>query len=371
MHEAFLSCGIDSCIIEIESDGGAALIKELMDDPPEFTLTFNMFSGGPGQPFLCDLVKVPHVSLFVDSAHLYMEALTCRYNISCFVDRSGVDLFRDLGNTNTLFVPHGVDRNLAPDPNLKRIYDVVLPASFIDYEKIRSEWKATYPEKFCRMLDSTLELAQLNPEIPYYRTFFKILEKYCAENPNEDVRKLIPQNALTDIELYLRGKERVDLLKAIKDVKIDIFGSGTKEEWKKYLGERPEVTIHDPVEYEEVLQIMKQSKIVLSSCSWIKYGGHERIFSGFACGAMVVIGENAYLKKFFKEGESIAYYNAKTISGIGETVKKYLADEGLRERVAAEGRRIVMGAHTWRHRAEQLLREVPPLLEKILTDNKA
>jgi len=43
--------------------------------------------------------------------------------------------------------------------------------------------------------------------------------------------------------------------------------------WENYFGDSyPNVTVHDPLPYEEVIEIMKKSKIVLNSWPWSKNG---------------------------------------------------------------------------------------------------
>jgi spore maturation protein CgeB len=110
---------------------------------------------------------------------------------------------------------------------------------------------------------------------------------------------------------------------------------------------------------------MKHSQIVLNSCPWISYGGHERIFSGLACGALVITNENPFLHEEFKDGESIAFYQHGRWDKANHRVNEYLENVAKRNQVVKKGREIVMSRHTWDHRAAKLLKELPALLKKV------
>jgi len=171
---------------------------------------------------------------------------------------------------------------------------------------------------------------------------------------------------LDQIEMYIRGKDRFELINAIKDAKVDLFGSADGQaSWMKCLGNKRNIVFHDPVPFEQALAIIKHSKIILNSCPWIKNGGHERIFAGMALGALVITNENFYMREQFKDGESIVFYQHKKWDKVNRRVNEYLESDGKREKVVEEGRKIVQEKHTWNQRAEQLCKDLPPLLEGI------
>ena len=166
--------------------------------------------------------------------------------------------------------------------------------------------------------------------------------------------------------MYIRGKDRVELVKAIDEAKVDIFGSAESlTGWKKYLGKKRNIAIHDPVPFEQAIDIMKHSKIVLNSCPWIKNGAHERLFTALACGALPITNENIYLREQFQDGKSIVFYRPNHWDKANHRINEYLANSAKREQVAEHGRNIVMKAHTWDNRAAELIKELPPILKKV------
>nr|HEV8050933.1 glycosyltransferase [Parachlamydiaceae bacterium] len=307
-----------------------------------------------------------HIACLVDSPNSYLSLTRSASTLITCVDRNSVDFFKGTGFSKVLFMPHGVDRSLAPDASGVREYDVVMLASCIDYELIYASWKSKYSAPLRKAMEETAENALKDISKPYYQVFVEALDKQVQLQSGIDPQTIDFIEILDEIEMYIRGKDRVELIRSIKEAKIDIFGSGDETGgWDKYVGDMPNVVLHDPVPFEQALAIMKHSKIVLNSCPWISYGGHERIFSGLACGALVITNENAFLKEEFKDGESIVFYQHGNWEKANHRVNEYLENSPKRDQVALNGRDIVMARHTWDNRAAQLVQELPALLDSL------
>lgn len=365
MYEALVRCGVKARLLEAKRDDPGSFLKILFADPPECTLSFNGLLPDDQGRFFSDMIRIPHVACLVDSPNSFLPLIKSNYTIITTVDRSSVDFFKGLGFDEALFLPHAVEKELHADPKDARDYDVVVLASCIDYEGIRRSWKKKFSVPLIRAMDETAEIALDDSTKPYYQIFAEALDRQISGQTGIDPRKVDFVSVLDEVEMYIRGKDRVDLVKSINDAKVDIFGAGEEGGWKKYLDNKRNVRIHDPVPFEQALAIMKHTKIILNSCPWIHYGGHERIFSGIACGALVITNENEYLKQQFIDGESIVFYRHGHMNKANYRVNEYLENSAKRERVVQKGREIVMNADTWDQRAEQLLKELPPLLKKM------
>ncbi|MBA2727978.1 MAG: glycosyltransferase family 1 protein, partial [Parachlamydiaceae bacterium] len=198
-------------------------------------------------------------------------------------------------------------------------------------------------------------------------SYVEALVECVRDSGNEDIiQKLDYIELLDELEMYIRGMERVLLIKSIKGARIDIYGAGhTKAIWERHLEKDNNVVIHEPVPFETALELMKRSKIVLNSCSWVKYGAHERTLAGMACGAVVLTSENAYMAENFKEMKSILFYDGNSMESIDARLKEILHNENLRQTIAKNGRDIVMHGHTWDNRAAQLIKELDPIVKRI------
>ncbi len=104
--------------------------------------------------------------------------------------------------------------------------------------------------------------------------------------------------------------------------------------------------IHDPVPFEQALDIMRQSKILLNTCPWVKEGAHERIFSGMAVGCLVITNENHYLNQHFTNGKELVMFKNGSPTEINSLINEYLSDKVRWQKVIEEGREAVKRGHT-------------------------
>ncbi len=371
MFDALQHRGIKCRLLEAKRNDPAPFLDALFNDPPECTLSFNGLLPDDHGRFFCDMIQVPHVACLVDSPNSFWPLTRSKYTIITCVDKASVDFFHGLGFDNAIFLPHAIERTLIPDAHAKRDYDVVMLASCIDYETIRNSWQDKFPLPLRQAMEEAVEIALADWNTPYHLAFVQALDRQVHLQTGIDPQQVDFITVLDEIEMFLRGKDRVELIKAIDEAKVDIFGSADGlTGWKKYLGHKRNVTIHDPVPFAQALEIMKHSKIVLNSCPWINNGAHERIFAGLACGALVITNENKYLNEQFQDGKSIVFYHTKRWDKANHRINEYLANEAKRQHIVSQGQKIVMQAHTWDHRAAQLVKELPPLIKKINEQTK-
>lgn len=366
LYAALQRQGVKCRLLEAKRNDPGPFLKALFDDPPECTLSFNGLLPDDQGRFFCDMIHIPHVACLVDSPNSFLPLIRSPLSIITCVDRSSVDFFQGLGFNNALFLPHATDSRLTVDPKVKRDYDVVMLSSCIDYESIRASWKKKFPTALRQAMEEAAEIALADYMTPFYIAFVQALDRQVSRQTGIDPQAVDFITVLDEIEMYIRGKDRVELVKAVNEAKVDVFGSADSVAgWKKYLGKKHNVVIHEPVPFEQAIEIMKHSKIVLNSSPWIKNGAHERIFNGLACGALVIANENIYLREQFQDGKSIVFYLPGHWDKANHRINEYLANEDKRALVAEHGRNIVMKAHTWDNRAAQLVKELPPILSKM------
>lgn len=366
IYEALQRAKVQSRMLEAEKENPKPFLDALFGDKPECTLSLNGLLPDDSGSFFCDMVKIPHVACLVDSPNQFAALTQSKRNVITCPDIYATHFFRGLNFQNVLFFPHGVNPDLQQGPEKKK-YDVVFLASCIDFETIRANWKHKYPKKLCNALDEAAEITLSDQTTPYVEAFVDALGRHMSKEEPLDPKQFQLMQILDDLEMYIRGKDRVELIKGIKDATIDIFGAGKEGGgWEKYLDKgHSNVRLNPAIPFEKALEVMGDCKILLNSCPWIKNGGHERIFSGIAKGALVLTSENPYMAERFDNGDSIAYYYHGRWDEVNDQVHSYLEDEEKRRQVIKKGRKIVMSGHTWDHRVATLLQELPPLLENI------
>lgn len=367
LFEALARSTLTCRLLEAKHDNPKPFLDELFKNRPDCTISFNGLLPDENGRFFADMIKIPHLACIVDSPNQFIPLTKSQYTMISCTDKFSCEFFLGLGFQNVFFMPHGVEKELTPDPQGKRDYDVVMLASCIDYEGIRSEWKKKYSAILCKIMDEASEIVLSDQETSCFQAFAKALDHQISEGGGGiDPNKIDFLAVLDDIEMYIRGKDRLELLKAIKDAKVDVFGSSEGAGWKKYLGTKhSNIKIHDPVPYEQALELMKHSKIVLNSCPWIKNGTHERILAGLACGALVITNENIFMRENFKDGENIVFYQHQKRDKANHRVNEYLENSTKWNQVTSKGRKAVMDAHTWDHRAASLIKEVTPMLRRM------
>ncbi len=363
LAEALNRSGVNARILEAQKEQPKLFLDELFKDPPDCTLSFNGLLPDNEGRFFCDLIRIPHVACLVDSPNHFLQLTKSRYSIVTCVDRFSCDFFLGMNFHKVLFMPHGVDKNLisASPLDAKRPIDVLMLGSYIDYEAIREKWKKQFNSDLYRAVEEAAEMALADKKISCAEALAQSLDSYMKVGQYVDLQQIDFLTLLDQLEDYITGKDRIGLIKAIKDAKVHVVGAGG-DKWKKSIGNASNVIFQDPVSYDQAIDLMKQSKIVLNSCPKIKNGAHERIFGGLACGALVITNENIFVEENFKPGDSILCYHPNQWDGVNQQINAYLGDEDKRKAIVEKGRAVIEKGHTWDHRAVQLISELEPIL---------
>jgi glycosyltransferase involved in cell wall biosynthesis len=99
----------------------------------------------------------------------------------------------------------------------------------------------------------------------------------------------------------------------------------------------------------DMARVFSQSKIVFNNA--IHYDLNMRVFEAMAAGALLLTdpADGSGLEDFFKNGVHCAIYRKD--EEVGETARRWLADEEARARVAKRGQEEALARHTYEHRA--------------------
>lgn len=339
-------------------------LAKIYVNQPDCTLSFNGLLPNEFGDFLCDKLEIPHICCLVDSAHFFSSLANSPFNIITCPDEASCDVFHEMNFPNAYFMPHAVDRKLFDEPiQESRPYDAVFLGSCIDYLSILEKWEAKYPANLVKGLKEGAERVLQDPHLSYQRALPLIVNQ-------EAIGVEEYGNLMRDFDLYIRGKDRIELIQSIKTADLHVFGESLgKRTFKDYLkSQENRIVFHPSVNYPEALKIMGQSKIILNSSPMFKKGGHERIFSGLALGAAVLTNETEFMLKNFKRDEEILLYNPKAKEEINENLKFFLSQESARKNLALRGREKVLKQHIWDNRIQDLVPKLEAAIEKIYED---
>lgn len=341
------------------------------DDPdkvihikPDLTFSFHhVYIQGNTKQLLWDVQQIPHLSFLVDPIFYFMDLLQSPYcTVSC-VDLFDYEFAKSHGGTRLLFLPHAVEADLVYDENAERPYDVVFIGSCYDPDNLRAFWQNKYSKDICQIIDESIERTFADNCTPFYKALEMTLQEKGLSEKEVDFYQVGYY-----VDHYMRGKDRLELIKSIKDIPVHVFG-GTCwrpeqpiDGWVKYLSRQSNVILHPTIHFQESLALLKKTKICLNSVPSYKNGTHERIFTSLACGAVPITTDNLYIREQFEDGRDLVLYQHTNRTGVNDQIQRLLADETERREIAARGNAKVMQHHTWDVRAKQMLEGMNSIL---------
>jgi 2-polyprenyl-3-methyl-5-hydroxy-6-metoxy-1,4-benzoquinol methylase len=110
--------------------------------------------------------------------------------------------------------------------------------------------------------------------------------------------------------------------------------------------------------FEDMARTYSASRVVFNRS--IRNDVNMRVFEAVACGSLLLTNDlrDNGQEELFRDGVHLATY--RDPEELVDKVRFYLAQEAVRERIAAAGRAEALARHTYRHRMEQLLQKIPP-----------
>ena len=185
-----------------------------------------------------------------------------------------------------------------------------------------------------------------------------VLIQQGVELPDDELAEVISK--LHYIELLAVSFYREKLIRTMLDagIRVHLYGPG----WDICdFVSHPNLIWKGSIPARDVLGKMHQSKIVLNTMTWFKAGAHDRIFNGMLAGALAVTDESAYMQEEFlsypqteAQSAQLVMFQLAEMEHLPELIKNLLANPDEMQKIADNGRRKAMQAHTWSHRAEEL-----------------
>jgi spore maturation protein CgeB len=321
--------GLETSIHQVSGGNFRSVLNAWNKNPPEATLSFSDVkigeeSFGKYSPF-------PHYSLLVDPAVYFMHHfLTPNSTVTC-ADRADLQMLEKVGAPKARFLPHAVDGGYQPEKKKERPYRYVFFGSCLDYRDLEQSWQRRFGNQHAILLKEVSRRA-LFASCSIAEALFEAA---------------VPQQLFIgfhhEVDMYVRGRERVELLKAFP--KAHVWGGGP---WKKFLKDNP---IHSPIPFQETLKIMQQSQFVLNASSRFKEASHERLLYASLSGAIPITAANPYLSQCFKGGEEMVLFQ----KGGWSRAKELALEAELRfDEIIQKGEAAVRDAHLWEHRIDSL-----------------
>lgn len=308
------------------------------EELPDALLGFNGAPQDETGEFFHEKLGVPFHSLLVDPPYYYLELLASPLVHLYCDDACSLEYLESKGYMRGAFLTQGVEPDLAPGDK-ERDYEIVFQASFFDVERAEEEWGAFYSSDVCRLMRGAVDATLENEELTLWRALDEELQGKLCQIPDEEWRRLYYMMSYVQ-----KGEARNRLLKSIRHLPVHVWD----RRWKDYLGkDYPNITVHESVEYEEGLEILQRSKIVLCNSIRSVRGCNERVLNALACGAVPVTNANPYFREHFGDERDLLMYVSGAEDSVEEKIRGYLVNEEKRRSLAEVGRELVMRKHTW------------------------
>lgn len=250
----------------------------LSNDPPDLTCSFSDIS--LNQQPLGELWNIPHLTLLIDPPIYFLHQLTTKNAwVSC-ADYQDTEFVRQLGFAKTFCLPHATDRDLFTPVDQKRPYDIVFFGTCVDFEQIAQDWQSKDKE----LLYEASKRVLTSQSVSILQTLVEL-----------GVQELELPRLYSEVYQYTRGKERIELIRALKKYKVHVFGAGP---WERFV---PDAHVHASIDFIQSIAIMQQSKVVLDSAPRFKAGCHERVFYALMCGASIYTAETLFTQEYLPE----------------------------------------------------------------------
>ena len=327
----------------------------------DLVLSFNILGGfrNPAGATMAELFGCPHVVWHTDYILASWERLKSTPSSTSLlvVDPTQIDALTAAageGRHRARFFPHpAVGEPIADEPDVEafmaaRPIPVLWSGGFVQPQR---PWSAA-SQTTQKVMDSAVELALACEWMPPHAALAQVLRAVGFDVSDPARRHQLASAWLIDTEV--RSARRHAFLLALADsgVELHICGDG----WAPHLDRFRGATYHGPVEMTRMVELMRQSRVVLNTNGNFGAGSHERPFSASLAGAATFSDFSRYYAAEFQPSENIALFSWLDLPGAMDSLRALSADAERCWRMACSAKQLTLARHTWD-------RQIPDLLD--------
>lgn len=313
--------------------------------------------------YLHDLIHGPKYNMVFDHPFLLMEAIqqAPKDYYLLLHDRNYIQFSRRYFNTVTGII-HLPPAGFLPETTSipmefsmeKRAYDLSFIASYRNYRE-RLAVLYQYDRIHRHLAARYLSFVRKHPDATGEEALQHAVNHFGLQLSDTQFLELFydMRQVYFCTFLYFREKIITTLLDA--GIPLHVFGNS----WTNApFANHPCLTRHPDVDAMSSLEIMQNSKVSLNIMSWHKDGMTERVFNGMLCQSVILTDSSTALQEEFIDGQDIVLFSLDKLNELPHRVKALLADNAQMEKIALNGYEKALSKHTWKQRAEQLLKEL-------------
>ena len=373
LNRAFLNLGYETLILDVKNlQEDLGKLAQFIKEPVTAGIVFNNLGFNmelvEGQN-LWEQLNIPCINILMDHPCFYHKALAeapCNAVVLC-TDQNHMKYVAQYYPNIPIagYLPHAGCIHIKTYKKLiERSIDVLYAGGLSAYvnEGIRPDWSKYQKFDGKNLSEEIYQKLVKNPSM----TTEAALEEWFAASGQEitEFRLL-----MTDMR-YIEGlavsyyRERTVKCLVESGINVTVYGVGWGEcEWAS----NPNLNYGGRIPAKDVLEKMKDAKIVLSTMTWFKDGTHDRVFNGMLAGAVAVTDTSVYMKENFKdmqelpgeEGYSaadaeLAFFELDDMQELPKKVRYLLENLQEAQKIADRGFRLASELHTWDVRAKEI-----------------
>lgn len=307
-----------------------------------------------GVPYL-DKLCGPFFDYILDHPLFHYNGLTCgAKNLHAIVlDEAQKQYVKE-------YYPGVSDVHMLPLGATKALYDgekeaecrILFPGTYDSPDAVY-ELVKTSPEPLRGMMKALIERRVSEPLLPMEEAFRQFLFERGMELSAGQFALFM--NSMYPVDAYVRDyfrKAALDELLA-RRLPVTVIGEG----WEKYKGaEESSLKRERAVPFALSFERIAKAHVLLNVSPIFNRGMHDRIPAGMANHTVVLTDENPWLAEQFADGGDMAFYSLEKMDTLTDAAERLLGDPALRGRIAENAYRTYEAGHTWKCRAEAILK---------------
>lgn len=314
---------------------------------------------------------VPFTTYLVDHPIYQYSRLACNYknlNVATF-DRDNIKFVKKYYSyiKYAEFVPFFGFQASEIIPFNERNIDILFVGSYYDPQIYLKDIKALQGA-FRVVADNTLDILLANTNYTLEQAIMAYLNSINFEITDKEFLDLI--SIMTPVDKYIRNYFRDKVVRTVMDagLTLTVYGNGW-EALKEEYGDKLNLLNDKNTNLLEGIEIMANSKIILSVMPWFKDAIQDRIISTMLCGAACVTDTSKYMIENLTDNENIIFYDLDNISYLPFKLKYLLENHEMSSEVAENGRQIANERYTVKQFVDKIIQFTPKNYKLYLKDD--
>jgi hypothetical protein len=359
---AFRAAGHEADILDLleTSDARAALSAHAASGKADLVFSISIlgeFRDAEGRT-LSEMYQAPHVVWHVDyilGQFPRLEA-TPASTALLFIDPTqadavratyGEDRFASLG-----FMPHAAVGEAAPDDDDPEAFAARRPIPLLwsgSFQKPESPF-TNVADWLHKPLQDAIDMALAAEWIPPHEATIKAMTARGIDLDEPANRSLIKMAGRVDDAV--RRTRRLAFVKAVAKTGIPIRICGVG--WEPHLYRFKNATHEGAVDMTRMVELMRQTRVVLNTNVNFGAGSHERPLSAALAGAVAFTDHSRFWDEAFGP-DAMAFYRWSDLPAGMSALTALEGDAARCLDLARAGKARVLAGHTWAHRVDMIL----------------